>query len=250
MAQARRSINLPQVFHAALNAVLPPQCLSCGDLVSGLGTLCAPCWESASFLSPPQCHACGLPFEHDFGAAALCGACTREPPLYARARAALAYDDISRAMILAYKHGDRTDMAPAFGRWLARAGAELLADADVIVPVPLHWTRLFGRRFNQTALLARQLAQASGRPVLYDGVLRTRRTRPMGQLSKSERRRNLAGAFAVKPAHIAAIKGRRILLVDDVLTSGATASNCTKVLLKAGAKAVDVLTIARVAPVR
>ncbi len=229
-----------------LDVLLPPQCLRCGAMVDAPGVLCAPCWERIVFLGPPECDACGLPFEYDAGEGALCGACTRKRPPYRRARAAMVYDDASRRLVLAFKHGDRTDTAPAFGRWLVRAGGDLIADADLVAPVPLHWTRLFARRYNQAALLGHAVGRLAGIPVVPDVLVRHRRTPSQGRLSPSARHRNLRGAFAAPRSRVAAIKGRRVLLVDDVLTTGATAAACTRTLLRAGARAVDVLTLARV----
>ena len=230
----------------ALDALLPPQCLGCGALVDEPGLLCAECWDSVVFLGPPQCPACGFPFEYSLGEGALCGACSRRRPVFERARAAVAYDDASRHLILAFKHGDRTDAAPAFARWLARAGGELLGEAECIVPVPLHWSRLFARRYNQAALLAQNLGRLGSVPVVPDALVRRRRTPPQGRMGTAARRRNLAGAFAVGPRGRARIEGRRVLLVDDVLTTGATAAACGRTLLGARAGAVDVLTLARV----
>jgi len=229
-----------------LDALLPPQCLGCGVIIDEPGVLCSACWQGMRFLGPPQCAACGAPFEFDVGPDALCGSCAREPPVFARARAAFAYDETSRRLILAFKHGDRTDSAPAFGAWLVRAGARLIPDADLIVPVPLHWTRLFWRRYNQAALLAHALADVAGVAVAPNLLVRTRRTPSQGKLSPAARQRNLAGAFAVRRSAKAQIAGRRALLIDDVLTTGATAAACAKALLAAGARAVDVLTLARV----
>ncbi len=229
-----------------LDVLLPPQCLRCGALVDAPGVLCPSCWERIVFLGPPQCDACGLPFEYDVGEGALCGACTRKRPQFHRARAAMVYDDASRRLVLAFKHGDRTDTAPAFGRWLVRAGSDLIADADVVAPVPLHWTRLFARRYNQAALLGYAVGRLAGVPVVPDLLVRRRRTASQGRLSPSARYRNLRGAFAAARSRVAVIKGRRVLLVDDVLTTGATAAACARTLLRAGARAVDVLTLARV----
>ncbi len=228
----------------ALDALLPPQCLCCGELVGEPGVLCPGCWDSIDFITPPLCACCGVPFELDPGPDALCGGCVREPPRFARARAVFVYADPGKGLILRFKHADRTDMAPAFARWMARAGAELVADADLIAPVPLHWTRLLRRRFNQAALLANALAQLSGRTAAPRLLIRRRRTPSQGNLGRDARGRNVRGAFAVRdPAPVA---GRRILLIDDVLTTGATLGECSRVLLKAGAAAVDVLTVARV----
>ena len=205
-----------------------------------------PGWRRVRFLSAPVCEACGVPFEADPGPGALCAPCAIEPPSFSRARAAFAYDGDSRGLILAFKHGDRTDSAPVFGAWLMRAGAELLADSDVIVPVPLHWTRLFVRRYNQAALLAHALHARSGVPVAPGFLVRRRRTPSQGTLGRAARRRNLAGAIAVPDKRRAHVAGKRILLIDDVLTTGATADACARALSAAGARAVDVLTLARV----
>ncbi len=231
---------------AVLDVVLPPRCLGCGSLVGSGGILCSRCWEKVTFPGNPQCDVCGLPFEFDPGPGALCGVCIGKKPAYDHARAVMIYDDASRGLVLAFKHGDRTDAAPAFGVWLARAGAGLLDRADVLAPVPLHWTRLFARRYNQSALLSKVVAKISGITLTPDLLARRRATLSQGRLSPSARRRNVAGAFAVRPRHMAAIKDRRVLLIDDVLTTGATANACAKTLLAAGAAAVDVLTLSRV----
>jgi ComF family protein len=177
---------------------------------------------------------------------ALCGACLRERPVYERARAVFRYDDESKGLILALKHADRTDAAPAFAQWMARAGAPLLADAQLIVPVPLHWLRLARRRFNQAALIGNALARQSGVPTVPDLLVRRRRTPSQGRLSRAGRERNVQGAFAVSRRHAGRLDGRRVLLIDDVLTTGATASACARTLLRAGAAAVDVLALALV----
>jgi len=229
-----------------LDVVLPPRCLKCGATVDSVGSLCATCWPEVAFLAPPQCATCGLPFEFDLGPNAVCGACAAEPPVFAHARAAFRYDDGSKDLILRFKHADRTDSAPAFGRWMARAGAALLADADLIAPVPLHWLRLFMRRYNQAALLASALGELSGKPAVNDLLLRRRRTPSQGGLGPLARERNVAGAFVVHPGRRARLRDKRVLLVDDVLTTGATVSACASVLLRGGARAVDVLTLARV----
>src|ERR687891_894969 len=151
-----------RVLHGALDLVLPPRCLGCGTGVEAPGRLCSTCWSKLTFLGPPQCRLCGYPLPHALPEAPLCGACAADPPGYDRARAALRYDDGSRGLILAFKHADRTDTAPAFGRWLARAGGDLLADADLVAPVPLHRWRLLRRGYNQAALLATALTRDVG----------------------------------------------------------------------------------------
>ena len=210
------------------------------------GLLCPACWGEANWLAPPHCAACGFPFEYDEGAGALCAACTRARPLFERARSALVYDEASRPLVLGFKHGDRLEGAPAYGRWLARAGAELVGDAELIAPVPLHRWRLLRRRYNQAALLALSLGRAVNKPCVPDLLARVRATRSQGGLGRAGRAENVRAAFAVRPRRREAVQGRRILLVDDVYTTGATATACARALLRAGCAAVDVLTLARV----
>lgn len=235
----------------ALDLLLPPRCLGCGGPVGTAGTLCAGCWRGVAFIAPPLCARCGYPFEFDPGEfdpgeGALCAGCTRDPPEWDRARAVFRYDDGSRGLVLGFKHGDRTYAAKAFGGWLARAGRELLEEADLLMPVPLHWTRLFSRRYNQAALLAAAVAKVSGVAVDPTILVRKRRTPPQGHLDRTMRRRNVREAFVVAPRKRAKIAGRRIILIDDVLTTGATAEECAIALRRAGARGVDVLTLSRV----
>ena len=235
-----------RVLMPVLDALLPHRCLACGTLVEAAGVLCPDCWLGIEMIGPPQCDSCGLPFEYDLGVGALCGACARERPPFGRARAALIYNDGSRGLILAFKHADRPEGAATFARWMVRAGDELIEEAEVVVPVPLHWTRLFARRYNQAALLAQAIGRQTGLEVRVDALIRRRRTPSQGRLGRSARRRNVAGVFAVAPARRSRIEGCRVLLVDDVMTTGATVSACAKALHRAGASTVDVLTLARV----
>ncbi|GAA0567086.1 ComF family protein [Caenispirillum bisanense] len=237
---------MPRLARALLDLLLPPRCLSCGAVVSEPGALCPDCFAAVTFLGPPVCACCGDPFELAMEEGALCAVCIADPPPFARARAAFRYDDGSRDLVLRFKHADRTDCAAPFARWMLRAGRELVRDADLIVPVPLHRLRLLRRRYNQAALLARALDRHGDRPGRYapDLLLRARRTPPQEGLGRSARRLNMRAAFAV--ADPARLEGRRVLVVDDVLTTGATVGECARVLLRAGAAAVDVLTLARV----
>lgn len=227
-----------------VDSLLPPLCLCCGAMVAEPGSLCPACWSKLAFLAPPLCHACGHPFELDAGDGALCGRCMAEPPPWDRARAVLRYDDASKPLILRFKHADRLEGAPAFGRWLARAGGDLRDGCDMLVPVPLHRWRLLARRYNQSALLALALGREWGVTAQVDGLRRLRRTPPQGHFSREERLRNVRGAFALRPG--LEVAGRSVLLVDDVLTTGATLGECAKVLKRAGAVRVDVLTLGRV----
>lgn len=210
------------------------------------GTLCPSCWERIDFLGQPMCHACGMPFEFDHGAETLCGVCARERPVFDHARAVMRYDDHSRDLILGFKYADRTFAAPAFARWMVRAAAGLIADAELVLPVPLHRSRLARRRYNQAALLALGIAKLTGLQAVPDLLVRKRATPSQGRLNPSQRRANVRGAFAVRASRRARLTDKRVLLVDDVLTTGATVSASARTLLRAGAAAVDVVTLARV----
>lgn len=231
----------------ALDLVFPPQTLDRAvPRQSGAqsGGLSAQAWSKIHFIAEPQCDGCGAPFEYDHGDR--CPACLARPRAFDRARAACLYDEASRDLILQFKHADRTDLARLFVDWISRAAAELLAEADAIAPVPLHRWRLLGRRYNQAAEIARPLASRFGLDYLPDVLTRQRRTESQGGKSASGRRRNVAGAFAVPPAKAGRVDGRRILLIDDVLTTGSTAEACARVLRRAGAQAVDLAVVARV----
>lgn len=230
----------------ALDLLLPPTCLGCRTVVDAAGALCPDCWRAVSFLAPPWCESCGLPFEIPEPEGTICGACARTRPAYDRARAALGYDDGSRKMLLSFKHADRLNAAPVFARWMAAAAGDLLADADILVPVPLHRWRLAARRYNQAGLLAQRLGTLAERPVAPDALIRHRATPSQGHLAPHERARNVRGAFAVPPRRRHHVEGRRVLLIDDVITTGATGQACTAALRAAGAMAVDLLTVARV----
>lgn len=227
---------------------LPPLCPACREPVVGQA-LCATCWGKLHFIAPPYCERLGIPFVYDPGPGILSMQAIADPPAYHRARAAVRFDDIARTLVHAFKYGDRLDLGPVLGGWMSSAGRELLADADAIVPVPLHWRRLWARRFNQSATLAETIAAHSGVPVLHDALKRVKATAQQVGLTRAQRAENVQGAFRISPAGRAAIAGRRLVLVDDVLTTGATAEVCTRALLRAGAGSVDVLTFARVVDV-
>jgi ComF family protein len=229
----------------ALDLALPPLCPACREPVGDNG-LCAACWSKLSFITRPFCERLGIPFAYDPGPGLLSMQAIADPPSYARARAAVRYDDVARALIHALKYGDRLDLAPMMGRWTASAGRELLAEADALVPVPLHWRRLWTRRFNQSASLAEAVSAASGVPVVHAALKRVKATAQQVGLSQAERATNVQGAFRVSDDGKMDVAGRRLILVDDVLTSGATVDACTRALLRAGAAKVDVLVFARV----
>jgi ComF family protein len=228
----------------ALDLLLPPRCAACDEAVRVQGQLCPACFGRTNFITAPFCVRCGVPFAS--AGESVCAGCQVRPPLFREARAALRYDDQARRLILPLKHGDRVELAQILAPMMARAGTALLARADVLVPVPLHRRRLFERKYNQAAVLAFAVGRLAGRMVLADGLVRTRRTASLDKKSPDERAAEVAGSFAVRSTRIGRITGRTVLLVDDVMTSGATANACTAALLQAGATAVDVLVAARV----
>jgi ComF family protein len=232
----------------ALDVLLPPNCLTCDRPVDAPGKFCAECFKGAAFITEPCCRHCGVPFSHagQGGAERLCPGCRAHPAPWGQARAALRYDGHAKRLLLPFKHADRPELARALAPMMARAGAALLRRAELIVPVPLHRRRLFARRYNQAALLAQSLAKLCGVPAVPDLLCRTRATVALGELGATARAEAVAGAFAVRASRAGRVVGRQVLLVDDVMTSGATASACTEVLLGAGATGVDVLVAARV----
>jgi len=228
-----------------LDLLFPPLCAACREPVGGAGGFCADCWSGLTFLDGPACACCGTPFPVDAGEGSLCAACLARPPAFSKARALLAYDEESRPAILALKHADRLELVPGFARWLGRVGRPLLEGCDLIVPVPLHPSRLWQRRYNQSAELARRLARDWDRAFDPLALVRTRRTASQGAMpSARARRRNVLSAFRVPDP--ARVQGRNILLVDDVLTTGATVEAASRALKRAGAGGIAVLTLARV----
>jgi ComF family protein len=242
---------LHAAMRVALDVALPPLCPACREPLGEGAGLCPSCWSQLSLIEPPYCARLGIPFPYDPGPGLLSMEAIANPPAYDRARAAVRYDDIARALVTRFKYGDRLDLAPMLARWMARAGRELLAGADGLVPVPLHWRRLWARRFNQSAALAAAISSLAGVPMEGAVLKRARATPQQVGLNKAERAVNVQGAFKVAASERAEIAGKRLVLVDDVLTSGATAEACARALLRGGAAHVDVLVFARVvAPTR
>ncbi len=237
---------LHTALQKTLDFLLPPRCPVSGKFVETQGALSPQSWTSLTFITDPACLRCGVPMEFDLGMPTTCTPCQEKEPVYTQARAALVYNDASRDLALKFKHGDRTDALVSFVPWMERVGKELLQKADLVVPVPLHRRRLLARRYNQSALIAQALSQKSGVPCAMQLLVRKRATPPQGHLHIKEREKNVAKAFLVNPDAQADIKGKNILLIDDVLTTGATVNECARVLLKEGAKEVNVLTLARV----
>lgn len=241
-----------QVGRALVGAVFPPACLACGEPTEDAHGLCGACWREAGFLAGAMvCDLCGaaLPGRDD-GTAAHCDGCLAAPHPWDRGRAVLPYRGTGRVLALALKHGDRTDLAKPMGAWMARAARPLLEGVEgeaVLVPVPLHWTRLWGRRYNQAALLARAAGRALGLRVLPDALVRRRRTAMLGHKGARDRRATMSGALGPHPWRGRALEGRTVILVDDVLTTGATLGAAARVARDAGAASVRVLVLARAA---
>ncbi|MFN0191917.1 MAG: ComF family protein [Aestuariivirga sp.] len=228
------------------DAIAPPRCVACNADVGEPASLCSSCWQALRLIEPPCCPVLGTPFPYDQGEGTMSPAALAAPPAWDAARAAVAYDGVARRIVQAFKYRDRAEAGELMARMTARAGLDLLREADVIVPVPLHRLRLWQRRFNQAALLAQRLAASAQRPYSPQLLTRTRRTRQQVGLDHEGRRKNMRNAFRVPEAAMPEIAGRRVALVDDVRTTGATAEACAKALKAAGASHVSVLTFALV----
>ncbi len=237
------------VVMRGVDVILPPRCALTGDMVDAQGMISAAAWAGLDFITEPFCDQCGIPFDFEYDADAeqgKCLSCIDFPPPFRSARAPLIYNDISRDLILGFKHGDKTHMVRSFVPWLRRSGAQMLAQADYLIPVPLHRRRLIARRYNQAAIIADALSKASGVDHLPMALRRTRSTPSQGHLKTDERAKNVRRAFDVDEKYAERLKGSAVILIDDVYTTGATAKECAKTLIKGGAARVDVLTIARV----
>jgi ComF family protein len=232
---------------AASDVIMPPLCLACHEPLGVHDALCASCWSGIDFIRPPLCDRLGLPMPFDAGGVMVSAAAIADPPAYDRARAVAHYTNVMRTLIHNLKFRDRHDARRLFGRWLAEAGAGLIGEADVVVPVPLGRWRLLQRRFNQAAIVAHEVARHAGLAFEPLALVRPRATRTQVGLTRRQRHENVRGAFAVPSSRSACIRGRNVLLIDDVITTGATAGACAKALKKAGAAKVDVLALALVA---
>jgi ComF family protein len=231
---------------ALVGTVYPPACIACGGATAEAHSLCARCWSGIRFIERPFCERLGTPFPVDYGGPLLSPAAMADPPVFERARAVARYDEPVQALVHRLKYGDRLELATPMARMMTRAGAELLADADFMVPVPLHRWRLWRRRFNQAVALSAGISAAARVPCDSFVLARVKPTQSQVGLTKAQRQENLQGAFRVLDEAKAPLKGKRVLLVDDVLTTGSTANAAARALLRGGARAVDVLAFARV----
>lgn len=232
---------------ALIRVLYPPQCLGCGAFVEEDFALCPACWSDTPFITGLTCDLCGTPLPGESDAPVACDDCLTVARPWDRGRAALLYKGNARDLILKLKHADRMDLAPAAARWLHRAAAPLFRPGMIVAPVPLHWLRLLRRRYNQSALLSARLAALAGLPHCPDLLLRTRRTPPQDHRDRDARFRNLTGSIRAHPRRLPLLKEREVLLIDDVMTSGATLAAATEACLAAGANRVSVAVLARVA---
>lgn len=234
-------------FSRIIDILLPPRCISCGKIVIGSDSLCEDCFNEINFIAKPYCSKCGHPFEEaPSDKKLLCACCMQKKRTPFRlSRSALRYDDVSKQMVLSFKFMDKTENAIAFAKWLKFAGNDIFNEGvDVIIPIPLHFSRLLKRRYNQSALLAKELSKITGIKVDYTTVIRHRKTKPQVEFCGHARVSNVKDAFSVK--HPEKLKGLRVVLIDDVMTTGSTLKECALALKKAGVKSVDTLTVARV----
>ncbi len=244
-ALALLSRNASGLYGAIIDTLFPPVCLACRTATGHAEALCPACWRAMRFIERPYCERLGTPFEQNLGDGLLSPQALADPPVFARARAVARFEDgPARRMVHRLKYSDRAELAKPMGRWMARAGAQLLEEGDIVVPVPLHRRKLWQRRFNQAAALAEVVAREARKPCDCFALARVKATRSQVGLSRTQRAENVQGAFQATAG--SALKGRRVLLVDDVLTSGATANAASRALLRAGAAQVDLLVFARV----
>ncbi len=229
-----------------IDFILPPRCILSGEIVDKNGTLHSSKWKELNFISTPLCSTCGTPFEYLETDMSICARCLTSSPSYNKARSAIYYDDNSRDFVLKFKHGDKTNLSVSMVPMMLKAGRELFIDADYLIPVPLHRWRLLKRRYNQASILAKSISKETGIKFLPDTLTRHRYTKNQGAVSGKKRIKNVKNAFTVKKNDISLIKGKNLILIDDVFTTGATVNECAKTLIESGASKVDVLTLSMV----
>ncbi|WP_373634909.1 double zinc ribbon domain-containing protein [Yoonia sp. SS1-5] len=235
-------------MQSLIRAIYPAQCVACEEQTEAEHGLCGPCWRETQFIGGTICDTCGTPLLGDGGGESLqCDDCMTIARPWDKGRAALVYSGVGRRLVLRLKHGDRTELAQPAGQWMARAAAPLVRDNTIVVPVPLHWMRLVKRRYNQAGLLAHALGRQIDRPVCADALLRVTATAPLEGHRRDARFAALTGAISVHPKRASRLVGKSVLLVDDVMTSGATLAASAEAAYAAGAANVSIVTLARVA---
>ncbi|MEP4703669.1 MAG: ComF family protein, partial [Hyphomicrobiales bacterium] len=240
------TLPLIRLAKSAFHFILPPRCLACDELVAEQGGLCATCWQEMPFIESPFCDRTGKPMAFDLKDTIVSAEALANPPIYRKMRAPTRYEGTARRMILSFKFHDRLDLTPHLARLMVRSGTDLLNEADIIIPVPLHRKRLFSRRFNQSAELAKEISTLTGIPCALEGLQRIRPTKQQTTLDMAARHKNVEGAFRVPASEVINVQGRRIILIDDVVTTGATINACTRALLREKASHIDILTFAKV----
>jgi ComF family protein len=235
-----------RLIENCLDLLFPAQCPNCQESVDQPGAYCAQCWSQLNFITDPRCVQCGYPFEYETDNDMKCASCLTNPPAFDSGISVMRYDDASKSSILAFKHADRTDLAPAFARWLAAAGSDIIETHSLFCPVPLHLKRIQKRRYNQSALLAKQVAKLSNGRYAADILQRIKNTPSQGSKNAADRIRNVKNAFQLNPNWQSGIIGKHVILIDDVYTTGATLNACAACLKQAGANKVSILTLSRV----
>lgn len=246
-----KSLSVPASFvveggRVVRDWIVPPTCLMCDAIVDRSGGCCSKCWGTIRFVARPYCEVLGSPFSYDMGEGALCAEAIANPPPFRRARSAVIYDDPIRRLVSGLKYSDRLDVAPWIAKWMARSGRQLFEEDPLVIPIPLYKTRLLTRRFNQSAEIARNICKDKNVEYKPEALKRIRKTKQQVGLSRQERAKNVSGVFRVPQEFALELKGRPVLIIDDVFTTGATVSSAAKALNRVGVASVDVLTFARV----
>lgn len=237
---------IKQVLQSSVDFILPPRCLLCYERTVDAHNVCASCWQGLTFISKPQCVKCGIPFEYGMADNLSCAPCLDKQPEFNQMRSAVVYNDISRHLVLCFKHGDMLQLSKLLSRWMHTAGKEIISRSDILIPVPLHFTRLMWRQYNQAAILSNQIAKLADKNKHNEILTRNRYTPSQGKKTYKERVKNVKSAIQINPKYADLICGKNVLLIDDVYTTGATINECCRILKAGGASSIDVLTFARV----
>ncbi len=235
---------IKKLIENLLSSIFPKTCLICNRIING-GNFCLEDWNRLHFLQTPACNICFQPFEFKIDDEMVCGKCLQKPPEYFKALAVFNYDEASKTLITKFKYFDQINLAKYFAELMFKQAKEILPDVDFIAPIPLHKLRIISRKYNQSALLAKNIATLGDKKLLLDLLIRTKNNKPQASLNQRMRRKNVVGIFKAKERYYQEIKGRNVLLIDDVITTGSTIESCCKVLKKAGVAKIYVLTLAK-----